>query len=64
MLHSILACVDAYGPVTALRSPKGHLATLLAELAEHPDLAALAVEGDDARLHVESGDVWWFFGGL
>lgn len=64
MLHSILACADAYGPVTAIRSPKGRLAELLTELGDEPDLAALATEGDEKRLQVEAGGTWWYFGGL
>lgn len=64
MLHSILACAEAYGPVTAIRSPKGMLADLLDQLVDHPDLAALATEGVDVRLHVEAGGTWWPFGGL
>lgn len=62
MLPAILATAEAFGPVTGIKSPKGHLAALLAELPD--DLAALAVEGDDALLHVEAGGRWWSYGGL
>ncbi len=62
MLTTVLSTAEAFGPVTGIKSPKGHIMALLAELP--PDLAALAVEGDDALLHVEAGGRWWSYGGL
>lgn len=64
MLNSILRAAEAYGPVTAIRSPKGRLGELLAELADEPGLAKVATEGDEKRLQVEAGGEWWYFGGL
>ncbi len=62
MLTTVLSTAEAFGPVTGIKSPAEHLAALLAELP--PDLAALAVEGDDTLLHVEAGGRWWSYGGL
>jgi hypothetical protein len=62
MLPSILATAVEIGPVTGIRSPKGYLSDLLAELPD--DLVALAVEGDDPLLYVEAGGRWWPYGGL
>ena len=64
MLQSILATRESFGPVTAIRSPVGRLAELLAELADHPDLAAVATEGDDELLKVDAGDHTWPYGGV
>ncbi len=62
MLTTVLSTAESFGPVTGIKSPKGHLDDLLAELPD--DLAALAVEGADTLLHVEAGGRWWSYGGL
>ncbi len=62
MLTTVLSTAESFGPVTGIKSPKGHLSDLLAELPD--DLATLAVEGDDTLLHVEAGGHWWSYGGL
>lgn len=61
-LTTIQSAEESYGLVSAIRSPKGLLPDVKAELPD--DLAQLVTEGPDDLLHVEAGGVWWHFGGL